>query len=197
MPMYPTFCPRFNAWIDPSGSCACAGTPSGSSRAVPGILKIIQCSTSLVVLFSAVSGSIRMIAKLTTPSGTLVHVSLGETAAPLSAAWVYLLGMTPPSSNAGVVSVSPGLAMGGGVAGACAIAPMLHISTAMNTNFFIVAPLLAAAIKNVPNLPILAVGNEEGAIWSLRHPIGSRQCIGRTHQRILARKSAGKNLKLA
>src|ERR1700749_1617099 len=164
--MYPTFCPRFRAWIDPSGSWACAGTPSGSSRAVPGILKIIQCSTSLVVLFSDVSGSCRIIAKLTPPSGTLVQVSLGETAAPLSAAWVYLLGIMPPSSNAGVVSVSPGLAIGGGAAGACAIAPMIVINTAIKTIFFIVDPLLAAAIKNVPDLPILAIGDEDSAIRS-------------------------------
>src|ERR1700751_3833499 len=171
--------------MDPSGSCACSGTPSGSSRAVPGMLKIIQCSTSLVVLFRDVSGSCRMSAKLTTPSGTLVHVNLGETAAPLSAAWVYLFGIIPPSSNAGVVSVSPGLAIGGGAAGACAMAPMLVIHTAIKTNFFIVAPLLSAAIKNVPDFALLAVGNEDGAIRSLRHPVGSRQRIGRTHQRIL------------
>src|ERR1700735_5603976 len=138
MPIYPTFWPRFSAWIDPSGSCACAGTPSGSSRAVPGILKIIQCKTSLVVFVSDVSGSIRINAKLTTPSGTLVHVSLGETGAPFSAAWVYLLGIIPPSSNAVVVSVIPGLVIGGGAAGVCATAPMVVINTAITTNFFIV-----------------------------------------------------------
>src|ERR1700728_1761897 len=112
--MYPTFWPRFSAWIDPSGNCACAATPSGSSRTVPGILKIIQCNTSLVVLVSDVSGSIRISAKLTTPSGTFVQVRGGETGAPFSADWVYLFGIIPPSSNAVVVNVSPGFAIGGG-----------------------------------------------------------------------------------
>src|ERR1700674_692045 len=102
-----------------------------------------------------------MIAKLTTSSGTLVQASLGETGAPFSAAWVYLLGIIPPSSNAGVVSVSPGLAIGGGAAGVCATAPMPVTSTAIKTNFFIVAPLLSAAIKNVPDFAVLAIGNEE------------------------------------
>src|SRR6201986_5500343 len=123
--------------MDPSGICAVAGIPSGSSLVVPGILKIIQCSTSLVVLFSEVSGSCRMIAKLTTPSGTLVQVSLGETGAPFSAAWVYLLGMMPPSSNAGVVSVRPGFAIGGGAEGVCATAPMLVNSAAIKANFIV------------------------------------------------------------
>src|SRR5580692_4430108 len=189
MPMYPTFCPRFSAWIDPSGSCACAGTPSGTSRVVPGMLKIIQCKTSLVVLFNDVSGSCRISAKLTTPSVTFVQVSLGENGAPFSADWVYLLGIIPPSSNAGVVSVRPGLAIGGGAAGVCATAPRPVTSTAIKTNFFIVAPLLSAAIKNVPDFAVLAVGNEECAIGRLRHTVGARQCIRRTHQGIFARKS--------
>src|SRR5258708_21469470 len=162
--------------MDPPGICAVAGIPSGSSLVVPGILKIIQCSTSLVVLFSDVSGSCRMMAKLTTPSGTLVQVSLGETGAPFSAAWVYLLGIIPPSSNAGVFSARPGLAIGGGAAGVCPTAPRPVTSTATKTNFFIVAPLLSAAIKNEPHFSLLAVGNEQSAIGRLRHTNGAPQC---------------------
>src|ERR1700722_16915254 len=143
--MYPTFWPRFSAWIDPSGNCACAGTPSGSSRAVPGILKIIQCNTSVVVLFNAVSGSCRISAKLTTPSGTFVQVRWGETGAPFSADWVYLFGIIPPSSNAVVVSVNPGLVIGGGAAaGVCATAPIVDTRTAITISFFIVAPIVTS-----------------------------------------------------
>src|ERR1700733_8782357 len=196
MPIYPTFFPRFNAWIDPSAICACAGIPSGNSRAVPGILKTIQCRTSSVVLLSDVSGSCRINAKLTTPSGTLLHASLGETAAPFSAAWVYLLGITPPSSNAVVVSVIPGLVIGGGAAGVCATAPMVVINTAITTNFFIVAPLLSAAIEDVPHFSILAVGNVDRPIRRLSHTIGARQRVGRTYQRILARESTSEGLGL-
>ena len=71
-----------------------------------GMLKINQCSTSDVVLWSAVSGSSTMIAKLTVPAGTWDHCKGGEIGELASA--VYWLGMMPPSSNAVVVRVSPG-----------------------------------------------------------------------------------------
>src|SRR5262249_4924967 len=102
-----------------------------------------------------------------------------------------------PSSNAGVVSVSPGLAIGGGAAGVCATAPMLVISAAIKANFFIVAPLLPAAIKNVPDFPSLAVGNEDRAVRRLCDAIGPRQRLRRVYQRILPGESAGKDLELA
>jgi hypothetical protein len=70
---------------------------------------------------------------------------------------------------------------------------MVDISTAIINNFFIVAPsLLSAAIKHVPDFSLLAVGNVNRAIRSLRHAIGARQRVGRTHQGILAREAAAK-----
>src|SRR5271169_6427898 len=86
------------------------------------MLKIIQCKTSSVFFITAVSGSIRISAKLTVPSGTFIHVNFGDTGVP-SAAMVNLFGMMPPSSNASVVSASLGfVGTGSGVGGVCAIA---------------------------------------------------------------------------
>ncbi|HYU78613.1 MAG TPA: hypothetical protein VEK56_06490 [Vicinamibacterales bacterium] len=70
------------------------------------MLKTIQCSTSSVLRFSATSGSCMISANVAVFGGTLVHSSFGETG--FGSACVYLLGMTPPSSKAGVVSVRPG-----------------------------------------------------------------------------------------
>jgi len=62
-------------------NCATFGTASGSPVAVPGMLKISQCSISSVVFAFDVSGSCRISAKLTVPSGTCVHCNAGETTA--------------------------------------------------------------------------------------------------------------------
>jgi hypothetical protein len=84
-------------------------------------LKISQCRTSSVFFIGAVSGSIRMSAKLTVPSGTFAHVNFGDTGVP-SAAIVNLFGMMPPSSNPSVVSANLGF-VGAGGPGVCAIVP--------------------------------------------------------------------------
>src|SRR5580698_5143001 len=104
----------------------------------------------------------------------------------------------PPSSNAVVVSVSPGLAIGGGAAGVCATADMADISAEISMSFFIVPPRLpAAAIENAPNLTLLAVSDVNGAIRGLSYAVGAGHRVGRTHERLLAREAAGKDLGLA
>src|SRR5580704_15163705 len=80
------------------------------------MLKIIQCRIWSVVLFTDVSGSCTISVKLTTPSGTFVHISSGDTGAP-SAAIVNLFGMMPPSSNPFDVRVSRGFVGAGAAAG--------------------------------------------------------------------------------
>src|SRR5262245_48338934 len=61
-------------------------------------------------LFNTGSGSCMSSTKLCVPGGTCDHFSSGETAAPPSAACVYLLGITPPSSHADDVISSGGVA---------------------------------------------------------------------------------------
>ena len=95
--MKPFFLPVFSGCTVPSGRLATLGTPSGSEVAVPGMLKAIQCSTSLVVFCMATSGSCMIRAKLCVPFGTSVQDRWGETGAAL--AWVYLSGMTAPSAK--------------------------------------------------------------------------------------------------
>src|SRR5580698_4021099 len=110
-----------------------------------------------------------------------------------------MLGIIPPSSNAVVDSVSRGLVGAGAAAGVCAAAPMVDISTAIAASFFIVAPalLFCVAIEDVPNLAVLAVGNEDRAIRGLSHAVGARQRVVRTDERILAGEAGGKDLELA
>src|SRR5258707_12373916 len=79
------------------------------------MLKAAQCSTSLVVCWSAVSGSSTTSAKLCVPAGGLVQASAGETGA--ATAWVYLSGMMPPSVKDELVRP---IGVGGGAAGAAA-----------------------------------------------------------------------------
>src|SRR5215469_7397857 len=105
-------------WMVPSGSVGWLGKPSGSEVALAGMLKAAQCSTSLVLCCSAVSGSSTISAKLCVPGGALVQESCGDTGAEL--AWLYLSGMTPPSAKD--VLVRP-IGRGGGDVGAfCASA---------------------------------------------------------------------------
>src|SRR6202041_893344 len=73
---------------------------------------------------------------------------------------------------------------------------MVFINTAITTNFFTVAPLLPAAIEDVPHFSILAVGDVDRPIRGLRHTIGARQRVRRTYQRILARESSSEDLGL-
>src|SRR5215469_13285954 len=102
----------------PSESVGWLGTPSGSEVMLAGMLKAAQCSTSLVLCCSAVSGSSTTIAKLWVPGGALVQDSSGDTGAEL--AWLYLSGMTPPSAKDVLMRPIGG---GGGVVGAfCASA---------------------------------------------------------------------------
>src|ERR1700761_6205414 len=82
-----------------------------------GMLKAAQCSTSLVLCCSAVSGSSTTMAKLWVPAGTLVQDSCGDTGDGLT--WLYLSGMMPPSAKEVLVRPMGG---GGGAAGACASA---------------------------------------------------------------------------
>src|SRR5690349_3902091 len=110
--MKPFFLPVFRGWTVPSGSDASLGTPSGSDVAVAGMLKAAQCSTSLVVRWSAVSGSSTTRAKLWVPAGALVQARAGETGA--GTAWVYLSGMMPPSVKEELVRP---IGVGGGAAG--------------------------------------------------------------------------------
>src|SRR5580658_5914237 len=91
----------------PSASFASAAIPPGSSLAVPGMLKAIQCVTSSIFFPMETSGSWNSSTKLSTPAGTLVHCSFGETAA-APAFMVNLSGITAPSSISGDVSVKPG-----------------------------------------------------------------------------------------
>src|ERR1035437_7123486 len=92
------------------------------------MLKAIQCMTSSVVLCSAVSGSITINTKVAVLGGTLVHSNFGETG--FGSAWENLLGITAPSANAGLESVSPGVVGAGG--GACAMARLMP-AVAMHT----------------------------------------------------------------
>src|ERR1700690_88183 len=81
------------------------------------MLNIIQWRTSPPLFCGAPSGSRTLKTKLTVFGGTFVHCSLGEIG--FGTDWVNFAGMMDPSSNAGVVSVNPG--MGGGAAcGVCA-----------------------------------------------------------------------------
>src|ERR1700677_2200086 len=117
--MYPTAPRKLLACTVPSGRVGVAGTPSGSPVALPGILKAIQCKISSTFFCGAVSGSCMIRAKLTTPDGTLVQSSFGETG--FGSDCVYLFGITEPSSKADVVKVSPGRAGAlGWAAGCCA-----------------------------------------------------------------------------
>src|ERR1700720_4184439 len=59
-----------------------------------------------MVFCNATSGSCMIRTKVTVLAGTLVHSSLGETG--LASDCVYLLGISAPSENAGLVSVIPG-----------------------------------------------------------------------------------------
>jgi hypothetical protein len=79
---------------------------SGSPCASAGISKIIQWSISAAVLLMEVSGSCTRSAKLAVPPGAFVQFNSGEMGA--AAAAVYLIGITPPSSNAVVVRDRPG-----------------------------------------------------------------------------------------
>src|ERR1700722_5779634 len=101
----------------------------------------------MVVLSTEVSGSRSMRAKLTTLSGTFVQINFGETGGPDAAA-VYFVGMMPPSSNAVVVRVSPGLAWAstlGGVANASA-------NNALHTNKPEVLSILPLTLRSSKNL---------------------------------------------
>src|SRR5262245_15817212 len=96
-------------WRLPSGSSPCA-TFSGRPVDVPGMFQISQCVMSIFdPLFNTGSGSCMRSTKLCVPGGTCDHFSSGETAAPPSAACVYLLGITPPSSHADDVISSGGV----------------------------------------------------------------------------------------
>src|SRR5580692_2330758 len=105
-------------WMVPSGSVGWLATPSGSDMVLAGILKAAQCSTSLVLCCSAVSGSSTITAKLWVAAGALVQESCGDTGDGLT--WLYLSGMTPPSLKD--VLVRPIGGGGGGVGAFCASA---------------------------------------------------------------------------
>src|SRR4029079_13108482 len=90
-----------------SGSEPC-GTFSCSPVALPGMFQISQCVMSIFEpLCSTGSGSCISSTKLGVPGGTCDHLSSGDGAVG-PAAWVYLSGITPPSSHAGEGMLSGG-----------------------------------------------------------------------------------------
>src|SRR5258708_7032108 len=76
----------------------------------------------------ATSGSCMIKTKLTVFAGTLIQSSFGEIG--FGSDCVNLAGISPPSANAGVVSVSPGRAGGGGAFWSCATANAAKIVSA-------------------------------------------------------------------
>src|SRR5947207_5650839 len=57
--------------------------------------------------------------------------------------------------------------------------------------------LFPAAVDHPPDTTLLAVGDEERPVWSLRHAVRTRHCVVRTYQRRLAGEIAGENLVLS
>ena len=130
------------------------------------------------------------------PSGTFDHTRCGETVDYRRRLRVRV-GNHAAVLKRGRRQGQPGLSGGREQAGVCAAAPIVDISTAITTSFFIVAPfLLLHAIKDVPDFSVLAFGNEEGAVRGLRQPSGrANALVGLLG--ILACETAGKDLEFA
>src|SRR5260370_8401668 len=77
----------------------------------------------------ATSGSCMINTKLTVFAGTLVQSSFGEIG--FGSDCVYLAGISAPSANADVVSVSPGRGGGGGVLSCARIKPAKMLSASV------------------------------------------------------------------